>query len=65
MLSEILEGCGVTVEQFGNALECVEKKISILCKREPCELREGSYNTDILKLLKSNMYLQYVTDVCM
>ena len=65
MLSEILEGCGVTVEQFGNALGCVEKKISLLYKREPCEVREGPYNTDILKLLKSNMYLQYVTDMCM
>ena len=29
MLSEILEECGVTAEQYGSAVECVEKEVSI------------------------------------
>ena len=56
-LSEILEENGVTAEQHGNALECMEKKVSILYKRKPCEVNIGLYNTVILKLLKSNMNL--------
>ena len=28
-LSEIVEECGVTPEQYDNALGCVEKKVSI------------------------------------
>ena len=31
-LSEILEECGVTAEQYGNASGCVEKKVSLLYK---------------------------------
>ena len=62
-LSQILEECGVTAEQYDNALGCVEKKVSILYKRKPCEVNIGSYNKVILKLVKSNMNLQFVTDV--
>ena len=45
------------------ALGCVEKKASILYKRKPCEVNIGPYNTVILKLLKSNINLQFVTGV--
>ena len=62
-LSQILEECGVTEEQYDYALGCVEKTVSVLCKRKPREVNIGSYNTVILKLLKSNMNLQFVTDV--
>ena len=62
-LSEILEECGVTGEQYDNALGCVEKMVSILYKQKPCEVNIGPYNTVILKLLKSNMNLQIVADV--
>ena len=62
-LSQILEECGVTAEQYDNALGCVEKKVSILFKRKPSEVNIGPYNTVILKLLKGNMNLQFVTGV--
>ena len=62
-LSQILEECGVTTEQYDSALGCVEKKVSILYKRKPCEVNIGPYNTVILKLLKSNVNLQFVTGV--
>ena len=62
-LSQILEECGVTAEQYDNALGCVQKKVSILYKRKPYEVNIGPYNTVILKLLKSNMNLQIVPGV--
>ena len=37
------------------------KKVSILSKRKPFEMNIGPYNTATLKLLKSNMNLQFVT----
>ena len=39
------------------------KKFSILYKWKPSELNIGPYNTVILKLLKANMNLQFVTGV--
>ena len=41
----------------------MEKKVPILYKRKPSEVNIGPYNTVILKLLKANMNLQFVTDV--
>ena len=37
------------------------KKVSILYKRKPCKVNIGPCSTVILKLLKSNMNLQFVT----
>ena len=62
-LLEILQECGVTSEQYGNALGFVEKRVSIFYKRKPSEVNKGPYNGVILKLLKSNMNLQFVTGV--
>ena len=46
--SEILQECGVTPEQYDNALGCVEKKVLILYKQKPSEVNIGPYNTVIL-----------------
>ena len=54
---------GVTAEQYDSASGYLEKKVSILYKRKPCQVNIGSYNTVILKLLKSNINLQFVTGV--
>ena len=62
-LSKILEKSEVTEYHYENALHCVEKKVSIVYKRKPCEVNIGPYNTVILKLLKSNMNIQFVTGV--
>ena len=59
--SENLEECGATAEQSDNALGW---KLSILYKWKPCEVNIGSYIAVILKVLKSNMNLQFVTGVC-
>ena len=53
----------VTAEQYEHALGCVGKKVSVLYKRKTCEVNIGPYDTVILKLLKSNLTLQFVTGV--
>ena len=60
-LSQILQECGVTAEHYDNALESMEKKVSILYKRKPSEENIARYDTVILKLLKANINLQFVT----
>ena len=62
-LSQILEECGVTAEQYDNALGCVEKKGIYILLKKPCEVNIGPYNTVILKLLNANKNLQFVTGV--
>ena len=47
------------LQQNSNALGCVEKKAAILHTQKPCEVSIWSYNTVILKLLKSNMNLPF------
>ena len=58
-----MEECGVKAKQYDKVLRCLEKKISILDNRKTCEVNIGSYNTVILRLLNSNMNLQFVTGV--
>ena len=55
--------CGVTEEQYKNALSCVENKCAVVYKQKPCEVSIGSYDTVILKLLNANMNIQFVTGV--
>ena len=59
-LSEILGKSGNTEEQYDNALEFVEKQVPIVYKGKSYEVNIGPFNTVILKLLKSNLSMQYV-----
>ena len=62
--AEILEECGVTAEQYGNTLGCFEKRSPHETSQHlPCEVKIGPYKSVFLKLLKSNMNLQFVTSV--
>ena len=56
----MLENSEVISEQYDNALRYVEKKVSILYKRKSCEVNIRIYNTVMLKLVKSNMNLQFL-----
>ena len=60
---ELLEIAGVLEDDYYEAVEYVQKKISIIYKRKPCEVNIGPYSTIILKILKSNMNIQFVTDL--
>ena len=60
---QLLEMCGVSDTDYYNALEYFQNKVSIVYKRKPSEVNISPYNTVILKLLKSNMNIQFVTGV--
>ena len=60
---DVLEMCEVSETDYYDALEYVQKKVSIIYKRKPCEVNIGPYNTVILMLLKANMNIQFVTGV--
>ena len=60
-VKDLLEMCEISVTEYYDALEYVQKKVSIIYKRKPCEVNIGPYNTVILMLLKANMNIQFVT----
>ena len=62
-IEELLAVCDVSDDEFEEAVENMQKKLSIIYKRRPCEANIGPYNTVILSLLRANMNLQYVTGV--
>ena len=62
-LQNVLDESGVTKDQYDNALEVIENKVSIVYKRKPNEVSISPYNTVLLSLLKSNMNLQFVTGI--
>ena len=62
-LDKLLDSCGVTCEQYNEALEHSKQKLSLIYKRRPAEKCISPYNPILLNSLKSNMNLQFVTGV--
>ena len=63
-INEVLEMCDISENEYYTAFEYVQKKaLNIIYKRQPCEINIVPYNTIILKLLKSNMNIQFVTGI--
>ena len=62
-LEDVLETCNVSESEYYDALNTMQKKLSIFYKRRPCENTISPYNTVILSLLKSNMNIQFVTGI--
>ena len=62
-LTKFLDSCGVTEEEYIQALETMRRKFSIIHKRKPNEAMISPYITALLNLLKSNMNLQFVTGI--
>ena len=61
--AELLNISGVSKKTYRNALQYVQKSVSIIYKRRPCEVYVGPYNTVFMMILKSNMNIQFVTGV--
>ena len=61
--AELLKINGVSEKIYHNALQYVQKRVSIIYKRRPCEVYVGPYNTVFMMILKSNMNIQFVTGV--
>ena len=62
-LAKVLDSCGVTEDEYIQALETMRRKISIIYKRNSNETITSTYNTVLLNLMKSNMNLQFVTEI--
>ena len=62
-LTTVLDSCGVTEDEYIQALQTMRRKISIICKRKPNETMISPYNTVLLNLIKSNVNVQFVTGI--
>ena len=62
-LQDILDSCGISEQQYGNAMETMQKNTTIHYKKRPNELNISPYNTVLLKLLRANMNIQFVRGV--
>jgi len=62
-LSEILTQSNVTEQEYNDALKVSMKKTNIILKREPSDTCVNPYNPVILKCIRANMDIQYITDV--
>ena len=62
-LQNVLDESGITKDQYDNALEVMDNRISIIHKRKLTEGYISPYNTVLLSLVKSNMNLQFVTGI--
>ena len=62
-LTKVLDSCGVTEDEYIHASETMRRKISIIYERNSNEMIISTYNTVLLNLMKSNMNLQFVTEI--
>ena len=60
-VTQILYECGISEEEYYDALDYVSNRVTIQYKRMPSEQNVSPYNTVILSLMQSNMNIQYVT----
>ena len=61
ILEDILYSCGISEEEYENAMDTMQKNTTILYKRQANEINVVPYNTVLLTLLRSNMNIQFVT----
>ena len=62
-LSQLLDEVNISNSDYEDALSVSRKRASIVLKRKPFEASINPYNPYILKALRSNMDIQYITDV--
>ncbi|KAK3100749.1 hypothetical protein FSP39_024640 [Pinctada imbricata] len=62
-LNEILKEAGISREDYEKALTVSMKKTNIILKRDPSETCVNPYNPIILRCLRANMDIQFITDV--
>lgn len=61
ILEDILDSCGISEEEYENAMDTMQKNTTILYKRQANEINVVPYNTVLLNLLRSNINIQFVT----
>ena len=62
-LEQLLDEADILHEDYVKALQVSLKRTAIILKRRPCETSINNYNPVILRALRSNMDIQYITDI--
>ena len=62
-LEDLLKEAHVSSEEYQTAVETSAKKTNIILQRRPTEVNVNPYNPVILKALRANMDIQFITDV--
>ena len=62
-IKEILQKSKVTHKEYYNALKVSDKGITIILKREPCDVNVNNYNPEWLKAWNGNMDIQICLDL--
>jgi hypothetical protein len=62
-LHDILTQSGVTTQDYNDALKISMKKTTVIMKRSPSNTCINPYNPVILKSIRANMDIQFITDV--
>ena len=60
-LTQVLQSCGISDEEYENALDTMQRSTTIHYKRNLDETHIVPYNTVLLSLLKANMNIQFVS----
>ena len=60
---DILDESGIIKDQYDNAFEVMDNRVSIIYKRKLNEGCISPYHTVLLSLVKSNMNIQFVTGI--
>lgn len=60
-LQDLLNPCDIyTKSQFCTALDCVQKKFTVICKRNPRERNTDPYNTVMSSLFQRKTNIQFI-----
>ena len=62
-LPAILGMCSVSIDDYNNAVADDQKRLNIIYKQKPAKINTVHCNAVILKLLRANMNIQFVTRV--
>ena len=62
-LPELLKAANISEDSYQEALKTSLKKTTVILRRTPSEICVNPYNPIILKTLRANMDIQYITDV--
>ena len=59
----LYEKANVTQEEYVSALQIAQRRTTVVMKRLPNEITVNNYNTTILRALRANMDIQYITNI--
>lgn len=62
-LDVILQKAGVSSNEYVSALQVAQRRTVVVLKRSPQEIMVNNYNKDILRALRANMDIQFITNI--